>query len=207
VSEYFEKYLTIGDFENTVKLITSQHGEYAAQVVLLMLKKWVYFTEIKFWDVYNITFMGQKEFDENIAKKIFEAMKLTGLEAIDGMLNKANELLETVSNLDPYRHYLMIEELIDIGEDFTWHWSKMLDQIVDSAIAAMYNETISEEFTSDDTIQFDSTFDDFFEKTKTMVSERRVGWSNGILWNDFRFQWRGVQKNLPHTGKTISPWY
>jgi hypothetical protein len=39
VSEYFEKYLTIGDFENTVKLITSQHGEYAAQVVLLMLKK------------------------------------------------------------------------------------------------------------------------------------------------------------------------
>jgi hypothetical protein len=63
--------------------------------------------------------MGQKEFDENIAKKIFEAMKLTGLEAIDGMLNKANELLETVSNLDPYRHYLMIEELIDIGEDFT----------------------------------------------------------------------------------------
>jgi hypothetical protein len=46
-------------------------------------------------------------------------MKLTGLEAIDGMLNKANELLETVSNLDPYRHYLMIEELIDIGEDFT----------------------------------------------------------------------------------------
>jgi hypothetical protein len=169
VSEYFEKYLTIGDFENTVKLITSQHGEYAAQVVLLMLKKWVYFTEIKFWDVYNITFMGQKEFDENIAKKIFEAMKLTGLEAIDGMLNKANELLETVSNLDPYRHYLMIEELIDIGEDFTWHWSKMLDQIVDSAIAAMYNETISEEFTSDDTIQFDSTFDNFFEKTKTMV--------------------------------------
>jgi hypothetical protein len=63
VSEYFEKYLTIGDFENTVKLITSQHGEYAAQVVLLMLKNEFtllrlnseMFTTLPLWGKKNLT--------------------------------------------------------------------------------------------------------------------------------------------------------
>ena len=168
-SEYFDYYLSISDFDNISNQVKNQYGEYASEVIKLALFKWNYFTNVKFFDVYNLTFSGQKDFNESLMFKVFESMKLTNLEAIEKIIVRTFELLDTVNRLEPYRHYLLVEEIIDLGEEFTWHWSKMLDQVVDVAVESMYEKTEADMGSSTYDYYDNESFDDFFEKTKTMA--------------------------------------
>ncbi|KAF5273755.1 hypothetical protein FQR65_LT17097 [Abscondita terminalis] len=82
--------------------------------------------------------------------------------------------------LDPYKNHFTVEELIDFGEQQTYHWSKMYDQVIDLTIEAYNFETIygEEATTSTGNYSYDYTgeedFEDFFEKTKTLVFNDEV---------------------------------
>lgn len=168
--ERFDKYLTISDFDHTFEYLEERHGQYAAKVAILALTKFTWYTTEKFWKVFNSTF-ANKDVNEGPYGRIFEAMQRTGLEAIQKIIQTFMDIIGDM-DLNSYKHHLTVEEIIDLGEEHTWHWSKMLDQIIDLTIETYIFETQYGQTTESSysySFADDEDFDDFFEKTKTMV--------------------------------------
>lgn len=190
-SEFFTKYLSYSDFDNIYTIIKNQFDNYTASLCILMINKFNYFSISKFWNVFKANFLGQKQYEEKTFLKLFEAMKLTNLEIIEKLVMKFIVSAESVVKLDFYRHHLLIEEMIDLGEEQIWHWTKMLDQFVDATIEGIYDQEQIEGFDetfAQETNDFENqTFEDFFEKTKTVVYNDEL---------DEAFDYFGVKRNI-----------
>lgn len=169
--EKFDAYLIVSKFKYTYEFLQNTISKYASKIVMLSLTKFVYFTTLKFWAIFNSTFSNKNVNDPKIMR-IFKSMQKTSLEAIDNMLSEMLEIMDGLT-LDPYKNHLTIEELVDLGEQETWHWTKMFDQVVDLTIETFIFETqygTTTEYTQNTRdYTFDNDFNDFFEKTKTMV--------------------------------------
>ncbi|QBQ07410.1 hypothetical protein SGLAD_v1c02110 [Spiroplasma gladiatoris] len=176
-SEEFSSYPCTSYFKSTYEYLFKKIGSYGATLVISACTKYCYYTTIRFWKVFNSTFSNKNINDKNIAR-IFDVMQRTSLDAIEGIIEKAILLTEGI-DIVPYKHHLLVEEIIDIGDDFTYHWSKMLDQVVDLTLEAyMFQKDMNQESSSFSQEFFknqqESDFDDFFEKTKTMVFNDEV---------------------------------
>ncbi|AHI52565.1 DnaJ domain-containing protein [Spiroplasma culicicola] len=176
--EHFESYPCHSYFKNVYEQIAMQNGHFAACLLTTALTKFTYYTTLKFWKVFNFTFANKNINDPNLGR-LFEVMQRTGLDAVEGIINKALLLMDD-KEIIPYKQHLLVEEIIDLGDEFTYHWSRMLDQAIDLTIEAFnfeaeYGSTNTYSYTN--TSNFNSNqedFEDFFEKTKTMVFNDEV---------------------------------
>ncbi|QHX36421.1 DnaJ domain-containing protein [Spiroplasma sp. BIUS-1] len=178
--ENFYSYPMTSYFKETYNSISERLGNYEAALIVAALTKFAYYTTEKFWKVFNYTF-ANKDINEKPLLRVFEVMQRTSMDSVNGIIEKAFLLIDR-KELDPYKHHLLIEEIIDLGDDFTYHWSRMLDQVVDLTVetfvfqneygqgnSSTYSSTYSDFFGGDD-----EDIDDFFEKTKTMVFNDEV---------------------------------
>ncbi|WP_338985365.1 DnaJ domain-containing protein [Spiroplasma endosymbiont of Diplazon laetatorius] len=180
-NEDFYSYPMASYFKETYNSISNKLGSYEAALIVASLSKFAYYTTEKFWKVFNYTF-ANKSINEKPLLRVFEVMQRTAIDSINGIIDKSFLLIDK-KQIDPYKHHLLIEEIIDLGDDFTYHWSRMLDQVVDLTVetfvfqneygqtnSSSYSSTYSDFFANDD----EDDFDGFFEKTKTMVFNDEV---------------------------------
>ncbi|WP_339021233.1 DnaJ domain-containing protein [Spiroplasma endosymbiont of Atherix ibis] len=174
--EFFYFYPMASYFKETYNTISNKLGNYEAAVIITSLSKFSYYITDKFWKVFNYTF-ANKDINERPLLRVFEVMQRTSVEAINGIIEKALMLIDNKS-IDSYKNHLLIEEIIDLGEDFTYHWSRMLDQVIDLTVETFifqkqYGQTNLHSFSSTYSNFFEEVdeddFEDFFEKTKTIV--------------------------------------
>ncbi|AGR41877.1 DnaJ domain-containing protein [Spiroplasma diminutum] len=175
--ENFYSYPMTSYFRQTYNSISLNLGQYEAALIITSLSKFTYYTTDKFWKVFNYTF-ANKNINDRALLRIFEVMQRTSLDAVNGIIEKALLLIDK-KQIDSYKHHLLIEEILDLGDDFTYHWSRMLDQVVDLTVETFMfqneygqtnSSTYSEFFAQDD----EDDFEDFFEKTKTLVFKDEV---------------------------------
>ncbi|AKU80192.1 DnaJ domain-containing protein [Spiroplasma turonicum] len=178
ITEHFVSLPAVSYFSSIYDYLSTRLDSYSATVIIMSLTKFTYYTTIKFWKVFNFTF-SNKDIDDEPLKKMFEIMQRTALDTIDAIIEKSIRLVND-RRLDAYKNHLIIEEIIDLGDENTYHWSKMLDQSVDIVIETyMFQNNYG---TSSSTSKFSSNFfdddnenfDDFFEKTKTIVFHDEV---------------------------------
>ncbi|AKX34526.1 hypothetical protein SLITO_v1c09150 [Spiroplasma litorale] len=171
--EYFYSMPAVSLFAKFYEYLSTRLDAYSATVIIMALTKFTYYTTTKFWKVFNFTF-SNKDINDEPLKRLFDLMQRTATEIIDGIVEKSIRLVNS-RKLDPYKNHLIIEEIIDLGDENTYHWSKMLDQAVDLAIETyMFQSnygtgTSSTKFRSSFFEEEPEDFDDFFEKTKTIV--------------------------------------
>ncbi|QGS51637.1 DnaJ domain-containing protein [Spiroplasma tabanidicola] len=178
-NEEFTSYPCTSFFEKTYDFLNKKIGSYGATLVISACTKYCYYTTIKFWKVFNATF-SNKNINDKTLLRVFEVMQRTALDAIECIVEKALLLIADI-DIVPYKHHLLVEEIIDLGDDFTYHWSRMFDQVVDLTLETYiyqkdFNETIHS-FTQEYYNNIDETdgdFEDFFEKTKTLVFNDEV---------------------------------
>ncbi|AUM62422.1 DnaJ domain-containing protein [Spiroplasma monobiae] len=178
--ENFYSYPMASYFKETYNGISNKLGNYEAALIVASLSKFAYYTTEKFWKVFNYTF-ANKNINEKPLIRVFEVMQRTSIDSINGIIEKALLLIDK-KQLDPYKHHLLLEEIMDLGDDFTYHWSRMLDQVVDLTVETFmfqseYGQSDSTSYSSTYSDFFgnsDDDFDDFFEKTKTLVFNDEV---------------------------------
>ncbi|WP_342258571.1 DnaJ domain-containing protein [Spiroplasma endosymbiont of Dioctria linearis] len=181
IVEKFYSYPMASYFKETYNSISNRLGSYEAALIVNSISKFSFYITKKFWKLFNYTF-ANKNINDTPLIRVFEVMQRTSLEALDGIIEKAFLLIDK-RKLDPYRHHLLIEEIIDLGDDFTYHWSRMYDQVIDLTVETFIfqskygkakstnNSTIQANFFS---VDEDEEFDTFFEKTKTLVFNDEV---------------------------------
>ncbi|ASP28637.1 hypothetical protein SCORR_v1c08650 [Spiroplasma corruscae] len=178
IEEQFYSYPAVSYFSSFYEYLSKKFDSYSSMVIIMGLTKFTFYTTIKFWKVFNYTF-SNKNIDDEPLKKIFEIMQRTSIDILDGMVEKASRIVND-RKLDAYKNHLLIEEIIDLGDENTYHWSKMLDQAVDIVIETYMfqsnygTHTSSARFKSSFFDEEPENFDDFFEKTKTIVFNDEV---------------------------------
>ncbi|AXK50847.1 hypothetical protein [Spiroplasma alleghenense] len=169
----------ISNFQFVYNYCVKVYGKYKALLILLAITKFTYFTTSKFWQIYLSNFETYDVESINF-KRIFQVMQRTSFESIDNLLKKVL-ILVGKNEINQYRHHMLIEEIIESGEDLTFHWSRMLEQIVESCFESIKFEArfgrefegYSQEETLDNPFE-DANFENFFEKTYTMVVNDEV---------------------------------
>ncbi|ALD66090.1 DnaJ domain-containing protein [Spiroplasma cantharicola] len=181
IVEKFYAYPMASYFKETYNSISNRLGVYEATLIVLSCSKFSYYITKKFWKLFNYTF-ANKNINEIPLLRVFEVMQRTSLEALEGIIEKSFLLIDK-RKLDPYKHHLLIEEIIDLGDDFTYHWSRMYDQVIDLTVETFIfqskygkpnnpsKSTVESDFFS---VEDEDDFDDFFEKTKTLVFNDEV---------------------------------
>ncbi|AUB31234.1 DnaJ domain-containing protein [Spiroplasma floricola] len=181
INEIFYFYPMASYFKETYNTISNKLGNYEAAIILASLNKFSYYITEKFWKVFNYTF-ANKDINERPLLRVFEVMQRTSVEAVNGIIEKSLMLIDN-KNIDSYKNHLLIEEIIDLGEDFTYHWSRMLEQVVDLTVETFvfqkqYGQANSYSHSSTYSNFFEQVdeddFEDFFEKTKTIVFNDEV---------------------------------
>ncbi|WP_338972628.1 DnaJ domain-containing protein [Spiroplasma endosymbiont of Panorpa germanica] len=169
----------ISNFQNVYNYCLKVYGKYKALLILLSITKFTYFTTSKFWSIYLDNFKTYNPEDLNF-KRIFQVMQRTSCESVNNLLKKAIILVGN-NEINQYRHHMLIEEIIESGEDLTFHWSRMLEQIIESCFESIKFENkfgkefegYAQEETLDNPFE-EANFDNFFEKTYTMVVNDEV---------------------------------
>ncbi len=175
ISESFFSYPATSLFKNVFDFLKQKVGVFGATLGITSLSKFNYYVTLRFWKVFNYTFANNDLNDNNILR-VFDVMQRTTLDAYEGIIEKILILLEGIE-VSPYRHHLLIEEVLELGQDFTYHWSRMLDQVIDLTLETFvfqkeYGKTSSSTYTYEEPEE--ENFEDFFEKTKTMVFNDEV---------------------------------
>lgn len=174
--ESYFAYPCASDFKNTYNFLLSKLDEFTSILIIAALTKFCYYTTEKFWKVMNYTF-SSKQKQETTMFRIYEVMNRTSLEMIENMLTHAL-ILCNESKVIPYKQHLLVEEIIDLGDKFTYHWSKMFDQVIDLTVESIqfaqnYGYGSAYYSNYNDTDQTEN-FEDFYEKTKTIVYNDNV---------------------------------
>ncbi|ARU92121.1 hypothetical protein SCLARK_001653 [Spiroplasma clarkii] len=167
--ETFFAYPCASDFKGLYQNLLPVVGNFTATLIVASVVKFCYFTTEKFWKVMNYTFSAvQKQLIP--VYRIYDVMQRTCTDAIEGIVEK-NLLLCNKTEVIPYKNHLLIEEMIDVGDEFTFHWSKMLDQVIELTTETIRFEETYGGSSSSQEYHYNTTndYDDFFEKTKTMV--------------------------------------
>ncbi|AOG60133.1 hypothetical protein SHELI_v1c01780 [Spiroplasma helicoides] len=188
IREDFDSYPCTSFFKYTYEYLSRRVGSYGATLIVTALTKYTYYTTFKFWKVFNFTF-SSKDIDDYPLKRIFEVMQRVCVDALEGIIDKALMLMDD-REIIPYKEHLLVEQIVDLGDEFTYHWSKMLDQVIDLTLEeytynynhdrnytseqsySSYNETL--EFASNNSNYFEDNSEDFYEKTCTMVFNDEV---------------------------------
>ncbi|WP_342269113.1 hypothetical protein [Spiroplasma endosymbiont of Aspidapion aeneum] len=171
---YIENFRGIGFsyFKETFTTFKEKKDSYKAAILVYALTKYSHATIEKFYEVYGKMFETQNPNDYNIVN-LFETMKMTMIEQMQNIIDVFIIKTEKIE-LSPKAENYIIEEIIDIGDDFTLHWARMFREIL-----VLANESMSFDQEFDfiankkrninwNDIEEDN-FDEFFEKTKTMV--------------------------------------
>lgn len=176
IKETFFAYPGASDFKAIYQHLLQKVGNFTATLMIAALVKFCYYTTEKFWKVMNYTFSNRQK-QLPAVFRIYEVMQRTCVDVIEGIVEK-NLLLCGETEVTPYKNHLLIEEMVDVGDDFTFHWSKMLDQVIELTIETIrFEETYGGGNTSTSSYTYynpNEDFDDFFEKTKTMVMNDEV---------------------------------
>ncbi|AGR40883.1 DnaJ domain-containing protein [Spiroplasma taiwanense] len=175
ITEKFYSYPMTSYFQNIYNFVNQKIGSYEASLVLMSISKFTYFTTLKFWKIFNHTF-SNKDINEKPLLRVFEVMQRTGLDSIENILEKILLIIDN-KKIDLYKQHLIVEEIIDLGDDFTYHWSRMFDQVIDLTVETFlfqnkYGKTTSSTYSN--IFEEEKDFEDFFEKTKTMVFNDEV---------------------------------
>ncbi|QEH61517.1 hypothetical protein SCHIN_v1c03200 [Spiroplasma chinense] len=177
LKETFSSYPCVSYFKNTYDYLSLKKDSYVATLIITALSKFTYYTTEKFWKVFN-RYFSNKNINDFPLLRIFEVMQRTSIDAIEGIIQKALMLVEGIEVV-PYKQHLLVEELVDLGDEFTYHWSRMLDQVVDLTFDTYrfeeeYGQTFTGSYTNYSENDPEEDFEDFFEKTKTLVFNDEV---------------------------------
>ncbi|AHI53554.1 hypothetical protein SSABA_v1c01420 [Spiroplasma sabaudiense Ar-1343] len=182
IVEKFTGLPAISNFQATYNYFLKKMGKYKALVMLFSITKFTYYTTSKFWQIYMNSFSSY-DVEKTNFKRIFLVMRRTSFESIENLLKKLI-ILVGKNEIDQYRHHMLIEEIIEGGEDLTFHWARMLEQIIESSFESISFESRYgkpyEGYSQDETLDSpfgdpdQDNFDKFFEQTHTLVINDEV---------------------------------
>ncbi|WP_338970226.1 hypothetical protein [Spiroplasma endosymbiont of Labia minor] len=186
IKEDFTNFPAVSIFQNVFNILEQKISDIAALLICFACMKFMYLTTIKFNEIINQLFKEEEINNSSLVKRVFETMSRTSLEAYEDIIYEG-ELISKSRQLNPNKNHLTVSEIAEMGQDFSYHWSRMLEQVCELTVESLnyqknyqhthtdeFTETISKDFNNfkNDYFGFNSeenNFEDFFEQTKTMV--------------------------------------